>query len=130
MLRESFESLCVYPFITKKLRRLSTKAEYIRKFVEACEIPKIICCSPVFSLGFFNMTFVFLDNQLSSSVIHVVMLFTVPSTLQMSSSNVTPRCRPTLQRGFLLTVSTPCMRIYQRQDHTQHLVRVKVVTIF
>ncbi len=42
----------------------------------------------------------------------------VSATSQISSVNVTSTCPPTLQRGFLLTVSTPCMRNYQRQGHT------------
>ncbi len=33
-------------FFAKKLRRLSTPAEYIRKFAEACVIPIILYCSP------------------------------------------------------------------------------------
>ncbi len=36
----------------------------------------------------------------------------------VSSANVISRRPPTLQSGFLLTVSTPCMRNYQRQCHT------------
>ncbi len=39
-------------------------------------------------------------------------------TSQISSANVISRRPPTLQRGFLLTVSTLCMRNYERQDHT------------
>ncbi len=42
----------------------------------------------------------------------------VSATSQISSANVISRRPPTLQSGFLLTVSTPCMRNYQRQDQT------------
>ncbi len=35
MLSESLEGVYVYPFFAKKLRRLLTPSEYIRKFAEA-----------------------------------------------------------------------------------------------
>ncbi len=47
--------------------------------------------------------------QLSLSVMYVV---------PISSAYVTSRRPPTLQPGFLLTVTTPCMRNYLRQGHT------------
>ncbi len=42
----------------------------------------------------------------------------LPCYLTNPSANVISRRPPTLQSGFLLTVSTPCMRNYQRQGHT------------
>ncbi len=51
----------------------------------------------------------------------------VSATLQISSANVISRRPPTLQSGFLLTVSTPCMRNYQRQDHTSTRSRFKLL---
>ncbi len=64
---------------------------------------------------YLNKTLLFLGDQLSSSVMNVVF---VSATSQISSANVTSRRPPTLQRGFLLVVSTLCMKNYQRQGHT------------
>ncbi len=38
-------------FFAKKLQKLSTPAEYIRKFAEACVIPIILYCSPAIFPG-------------------------------------------------------------------------------
>ncbi len=65
--------------------------------------------------NFLNKTLLFLGDQLSSSVMYVVI---VSATSEISSANVISRRLATLQSGFLLTVSTPCMRNHQRQGHT------------
>ncbi len=115
MLRESLESVYVYPFFAKKFQRLSTPAEYIRNFAEACVTSIILYCSPVIFPGFLNKTLPFLDDKLSVAVMYVVL---VSATPQISSANVASKHPPTLQSGFLLTVSTPNMRNNQRQGHT------------
>ncbi len=46
ILRTSLESTYASPFIVKKFRRLSTSAELIHKFSEACILPLILYCSP------------------------------------------------------------------------------------
>ncbi len=71
--------------------------------------------NPLLLTSHFPWALLFLGEQLNSLVMYVV---SVSATLQISSANVTSRRPPTLQRGFLLTVSTPCMRNYQRQGHT------------
>ncbi len=52
ILTESLESVRVYPFFAKKLRRLSTPAEYICKFAEVGVIHIILYCSPAIFPGF------------------------------------------------------------------------------
>ncbi len=47
-------------FFAKKLRRLSTPAEYIRKFAEACAIPIILYCSPAIFPGLLKQDFALL----------------------------------------------------------------------
>ncbi len=44
-------------FFAKKLRRLSTPAEYIRKFANACVIPIILYCSPAIFPGLLKHDF-------------------------------------------------------------------------
>ncbi len=60
MLRESLENMNVYPCFAKKLRRLSTPTEYIRKFAEACVIPIILYCSPAIFPGLLKQDFALL----------------------------------------------------------------------
>ncbi len=67
------------------------------------------------SLGYPKTTLLCLSIQLNSSVMHVVW---VSAISQISFANVTSMHPPTLQRVFLPTVSTPCMKNYQRQGHT------------
>ncbi len=92
----------------------SILAEYICKFAEACVMPMILYYSPAIFSGLHNKILLLLGDQLSLSVMNVAL---VSATSQISSANVTSRRPPSLQRGFLLTVSTPCMRNYQRQSH-------------
>ncbi len=49
---------------SKKLRRLSTPAEYIRKFAEACVIPIILYCSPAIFPGLLKQDFVLLRRSI------------------------------------------------------------------
>ncbi len=42
-----FLKVCTSLLLCKNLRRLSTLAEFIRKFAEACVLPLILYCSPV-----------------------------------------------------------------------------------
>ncbi len=63
-LREFLERVCVYPFITKKFRRISTSAEYIRKFIEACEMPKILCWSTAIFRGLLKQDFALLSRSI------------------------------------------------------------------
>ncbi len=64
MLREPLENVYVYPFFAKKLRRLSTPAEYIRKFAEACVIPIILYCSPAIFPGLLKQDFALLRRSI------------------------------------------------------------------
>ncbi len=48
----------------KKLRRLSTPAEYIRKFAEACVIPIILYCSPAIFPGLLKQNFALLRRSI------------------------------------------------------------------
>ncbi len=67
------------------------------------------CSSP-------KQSFVYAKNNIEATA--ATRTTKVSSTSQISSANATSKRPPTLQRGFLLTVSTPCMRNYQRQGHT------------
>ncbi len=51
-------------FFAKKFRRLSTPAEYIRKFAEACVIPVILYCSPVIFPGLLKQDFALLRRSI------------------------------------------------------------------
>ncbi len=80
----------------------------------ACNLEYSIVHQPS-SLGYLNPTVLCLTAQLNLLVMYVVWISGIS---QISSASVTSRRPPTLQRGFLLTVSTRCMRNYQRQGHT------------
>ncbi len=64
MLRESLESVCVYSFFAKKLRRLSTPPGYIRKFAEACVILVILYCSSAIFPGLLKQNFALLRRSI------------------------------------------------------------------
>ncbi len=64
MLRTSLESACVSPFCVKKLRRLSTPAEFNRKFVLTCVLPFILYCSPATFPGLLKHDFVLLKHSI------------------------------------------------------------------
>ncbi len=51
-------------FFVKKLLRLSTSAEFIRKFVETCEIPLILYCSPAIFPGLLKHGFALLKRSI------------------------------------------------------------------
>ncbi len=51
-------------FFAKKLQRLSTPAEYIRKFAEACVIPVILYCSPAIFPGLLKQEFALLRRSI------------------------------------------------------------------
>ncbi len=51
-------------FFAKKLRRLSTPAEYIRKFAEAFVIPIILYCSPAIFPGLLKQDFALLRRSI------------------------------------------------------------------
>ncbi len=51
-------------FLAKKLRRLSTPAEYICKFAEACVIPIILYCSPAIFRGLLKQDFALLRRSI------------------------------------------------------------------
>ncbi len=51
-------------FFAKKLRRLSTPAEYIRNFAEACGIPIILYCSPAIFPGLLKQDFALLRRSI------------------------------------------------------------------
>ncbi len=54
----------------KKLGRLSTPAECIRKYSEACATPINLYCSPAIFSGLFCKNLLFLNAQLSSTVMY------------------------------------------------------------
>ncbi len=60
MLRTSLESF------VKKLRRLSTPAELIRRFVETCVVPLILYCSPGIFPGLLKHDFALLKRSIKS----------------------------------------------------------------
>ncbi len=64
MLRESLENVYVYHFLAKTLRRLSTPAESIHKFAEACVIPIILFCSPAIFPELLKQDFAFLRHSI------------------------------------------------------------------
>ncbi len=57
MLREYFDSVCVYP-------KLSTPAEFIRKFAEVWVISIILKCSPAIFPGLFKQNFALLRRSI------------------------------------------------------------------
>ncbi len=55
---------CVHlSFFVKKLRRLSTPAELIRRFVETCVVPLILYCSPSIFPGLLKHDFALLKRR-------------------------------------------------------------------
>ncbi len=105
---------CVH-FFAKKLRRLSTPAEYIRKFAEACVIPIILYFSPAIFPGILKQDFALLRRSIklisnacglsSSYLINLVYKRHIKA-----SSDFAAR--------ILADSEHPCMRNYQRQGHT------------
>ncbi len=56
---------CVhFSFFVKKLRRLSTPAEFIRKFVETCVLPLILYCFPAIFPGLLKHDFALLKRSI------------------------------------------------------------------
>ncbi len=53
-------------FFVKKLRRLSTPAELIRRFVEAYVVPLILYCSPTIFPGLLKHDFALLKSSIKS----------------------------------------------------------------
>ncbi len=51
-------------FFVKKLRRLSTQAEFIRKFIETCVVPLILYCSPAIFPGLLKHDFALLMRSI------------------------------------------------------------------
>ncbi len=97
-------------FYVKKLRRLSTPAEFIRKFVETCVVPAIFP-------GLLKHDFALLKRSIKLiSLDWVSGLNSV--TWPTSSTNVTSRRPPTLRSGFLEIISTPYTMRYQRKGRT------------
>ncbi len=93
----------VFGHTIRYLARSQTTAVFFKvQFLPLSFSPFIL---PIFSL---NHKFPFSNTYVTL----------VSATSQISSANVISRRLSTLQSGFLLTVSTPCMRNYQRQDHT------------
>ncbi len=52
------------PFFVKELRRLSTPAELIRRFVETCVVPLILYCSPAIFPGLLKHDFALLNRSI------------------------------------------------------------------
>ncbi len=101
-------------FFVKKLRKLSTPAEFICKFVEVCVLPLLLYCSPAIFDGLLIHGFALLKR--STKLVKYVVL--VSANLQTLSVTVTSRCSPNLLRGFVEIVSTLYTMTYQRQGHT------------
>ncbi len=89
----------------KKLRRLSTPDQFVRKLAEACIFSIVHHTS---SLVYFNTTLLFLDTNLSSSVMHLV--FQNFKVSKIVFAKVTPRHPLTLGCGLLEFISTECIR--------------------
>ncbi len=60
----NLENVCAANLFAKKLRRLSTPAEYIRKFIEACVIHIILYCSPAIFPGLPKQDFALLRRSI------------------------------------------------------------------
>ncbi len=58
--RKSVQPRVCLSFFVKKLRRLSTPAEFFRKFVETCVLPLILYCSPAIFPGLLKHGFALL----------------------------------------------------------------------
>ncbi len=82
-------------FFAKKLRRLSTPAEYIRKFAEACVIPIILYCSPAIFPGLLKQDFALLRRSIKLISNVCGLRFQLPhnSRLQTSYQGVFRLCR-------------------------------------
>ncbi len=100
--------------IFRKCVRLSLFGNLRGKFAEACVIPIILYCSPAIFSGLLKQDFALLrrSTKLISNVSGVSFSYLANLVCERHTKASSDFA------AWILAVSTPCMRNYQRQGHT------------